>query len=103
MGQKMAKSTGNSILMREEPKALTEKIRRMTTDPARVRRTDPGEPGRCPVWQLHKVYSSAETPVVGCERLPDRWHWLPRLQAARHRRDAEGAAALARACAAVHR
>ena len=60
-GQKMAKSTGNSILMREEPKALTEKIRRMTTDPARVRRTDPGEPGRCPVWQLHKVYSSAET------------------------------------------
>jgi tryptophanyl-tRNA synthetase len=60
-GQKMAKSTGNSILMREEPKALTEKIRRMTTDPARVRRTDPGEPERCPVWQLHKVYSSAET------------------------------------------
>jgi tryptophanyl-tRNA synthetase len=60
-GQKMAKSTGNSILMREEPKALTEKIRRMTTDPARVRRTDPGEPERCPVWQLHKIYSSDET------------------------------------------
>jgi tryptophanyl-tRNA synthetase len=60
-GQKMAKSLGNSILMREEPKALTEKIRRMTTDPARVRRTDPGEPERCPVWQLHKIYSSAET------------------------------------------
>ena len=60
-GQKMAKSLGNSILMREEPKALTDKIRRMTTDPARVRRTDPGEPERCPVWQLHKIYSSAET------------------------------------------
>jgi len=60
-GQKMSKSYGNMILMREEPKALTEKIRRMTTDPARVRRTDPGEPERCPVWQLHKVYSSAET------------------------------------------
>ncbi|HQR21325.1 MAG TPA: tryptophan--tRNA ligase [Burkholderiaceae bacterium] len=60
-GQKMAKSLGNSILMREEPKALTEKIRRMTTDPARVRRTDPGEPERCPVWQLHRIYSSAET------------------------------------------
>jgi tryptophanyl-tRNA synthetase len=60
-GQKMSKSYGNVILMREEPKALTEKIRRMTTDPARVRRTDPGEPERCPVWQLHKVYSSAET------------------------------------------
>ena len=60
-GQKMAKSLGNSILMREEPKALTDKVRRMTTDPARVRRTDPGEPERCPVWQLHKIYSSAET------------------------------------------
>ena len=60
-GQKMSKSYGNVILMREEPKALTEKIRRMTTDPARVRRTDPGEPERCPVWQLHKVYSTEET------------------------------------------
>jgi tryptophanyl-tRNA synthetase len=60
-GQKMAKSLGNSILMREEPKALTEKIRRMTTDPARVRRTDPGEPERCPVWQLHRIYTTAET------------------------------------------
>jgi tryptophanyl-tRNA synthetase len=60
-GQKMAKSLGNSILMREEPKALTEKIRRMKTDPARVRRSDPGEPERCPVWELHKIYSTAET------------------------------------------
>jgi len=60
-GQKMSKSYGNVILMREEPKALTEKIRRMTTDPARVRRSDPGEPERCPVWQLHKVYSTEET------------------------------------------
>jgi len=56
-GQKMSKSYGNAILMREEPKALTEKIRRMPTDPARVRRTDPGEPERCPVWQLHLAYS----------------------------------------------
>jgi tryptophanyl-tRNA synthetase len=60
-GQKMSKSYGNVILMREEPKVLSEKIRRMTTDPARVRRTDPGEPERCPVWELHKVYSSADT------------------------------------------
>ena len=60
-GQKMSKSYGNVILMREEPKALAEKIRRMTTDPARVRRSDPGEPERCPVWQLHKVYSTEET------------------------------------------
>jgi tryptophanyl-tRNA synthetase len=60
-GQKMSKSYGNAVLMREEPKVLTEKVRRMTTDPARVRRTDPGEPERCPVWQLHKVYSDAAT------------------------------------------
>ena len=56
-GQKMSKSYNNAILMREEPKALGEKIRRMPTDPARVRRTDPGEPERCPVWQLHLAYS----------------------------------------------
>jgi tryptophanyl-tRNA synthetase len=60
-GAKMSKSYGNAVLMREEPKALTEKLRRMPTDPARVRRTDPGEPQRCPVWQLHLVYSGAET------------------------------------------
>jgi tryptophanyl-tRNA synthetase len=60
-GQKMSKSYGNMILMREEPKALTDKLRRMTTDPARVRRTDPGEPERCPVWQLHRIYSTDET------------------------------------------
>jgi len=57
-GQKMSKSYGNDISMREEPKSLTEKIRRMMTDPARVRRSDPGEPERCPVWQLHQVYSN---------------------------------------------
>jgi tryptophanyl-tRNA synthetase len=68
-GQKMAKSLGNSIQMREEPKALTEKIRRMKTDPARVRRSDPGEPERCPVWELHKIYSTADTQAwaaTGC-------------------------------------
>jgi tryptophanyl-tRNA synthetase len=59
-GQKMSKSTNNAVLMREEPKVLTEKIRRMTTDPARVRRTDPGEPDRCPVWPLHQIYTTAE-------------------------------------------
>ncbi len=60
-GAKMSKSYGNAVLMREQPKALAEKLRRMPTDPARVRRTDPGEPQRCPVWQLHLVYSGAET------------------------------------------
>jgi len=59
-GQKMSKSYGNALLMREEPKALTDKVRRMTTDPARVRRSDPGEPERCPVWSLHQIYSTPE-------------------------------------------
>lgn len=56
-GQKMSKSYGNFISLREEPDAVDEKIRRMPTDPARVRRTDPGNPENCPVWQLHEVYS----------------------------------------------
>ena len=60
-GAKMSKSYGNAILMREEPKALTEKVRRMPTDPARVRRSDPGEPARCTVWQFHQMYSDEAT------------------------------------------
>jgi tryptophanyl-tRNA synthetase len=56
-GHKMSKSYGNFISLREEPDAVDEKIRRMPTDPARVRRTDPGNPENCPVWQLHEVYS----------------------------------------------
>ncbi len=60
-GAKMSKSYGNAILMREEPKVLNDKVRRMPTDPARVRRTDPGEPERCTVWQLHQMYSNDET------------------------------------------
>ncbi|HMN83973.1 MAG TPA: tryptophan--tRNA ligase [Burkholderiaceae bacterium] len=60
-GAKMSKSYGNSIAMREDPASVTKKIRTMPTDPARIRRSDPGEPERCPVWQLHQVYSSDET------------------------------------------
>ncbi|WP_151638326.1 tryptophan--tRNA ligase [Noviherbaspirillum aerium] len=60
-GQKMSKSYGNSITLREDKESVTKKIRTMPTDPARVRRTDPGEPEKCPVWQLHKVYSDEET------------------------------------------
>ena len=60
-GQKMSKSYGNAIAMREEPEAVVRKIRTMPTDPARIRRNDPGDPARCPVWQLHQVYTSAET------------------------------------------
>jgi tryptophanyl-tRNA synthetase len=60
-GQKMSKSYGNFISLREEPADVDEKIRRMPTDPARVRRTDAGNPDKCPVWQLHEVYSSDAT------------------------------------------
>ena len=59
-GGKMSKSYGNAIAMREEPAEVERKIRTMPTDPARVRRSDPGNPERCPVWQFHLVYSSAE-------------------------------------------
>ena len=60
-GQKMSKSYGNYISLREEPADVDEKIRKMPTDPARVRRTDPGNPDKCPVWQMHEVYSSEPT------------------------------------------
>jgi len=60
-GQKMSKSYNNSIAMREDPAEVTRKIRTMPTDPARVRRTDPGDPELCPVWQLHKVYTDEAT------------------------------------------
>jgi tryptophanyl-tRNA synthetase len=60
-GGKMSKSYGNTILMRDTPAAVTEKIRGMKTDPARARRTDPGTPEKCPVWQFHKLYSDAAT------------------------------------------
>lgn len=60
-GRKMSKSYGNTISLREAPDAVTKKIRTMPTDPARVRRTDPGTPEKCPVWQLHLVYSGEQT------------------------------------------
>jgi tryptophanyl-tRNA synthetase len=60
-GQKMSKSYGNTISVREQPEDVIKKIRTMPTDPARVRRTDVGDPARCPVWQLHTVYSNDET------------------------------------------
>ena len=60
-GQKMSKSYNNTITLREDPDSVTKKLRTMPTDPARVRRTDPGDPLKCPVWQLHKIYSNEET------------------------------------------
>ena len=60
-GRKMSKSYGNTIGMREDPDAVAAKLKTMQTDPARVRRNDPGTPEKCPVWDLHKLYSSEET------------------------------------------
>ncbi|MGH8150522.1 MAG: tryptophan--tRNA ligase, partial [Steroidobacteraceae bacterium] len=54
-GRKMSKSYGNTIGLREDPDAVARKLRAMVTDPARARRTDPGDPEKCPVWDLHKV------------------------------------------------
>ncbi|MCB1664480.1 MAG: tryptophan--tRNA ligase [Pseudomonadales bacterium] len=60
-GQKMSKSYNNTIALREPVDQVSKKISTMPTDPARVRRTDPGNPEKCPVWQLHEVYSDAGT------------------------------------------
>jgi tryptophanyl-tRNA synthetase len=56
-GQKMSKSYGNAIMLREDAASITKKIRTMQTDPARVHRSDPGTPEKCPVWPLHQIYS----------------------------------------------
>ena len=60
-GAKMSKSYNNAIAIREEKSSLEHKVRRMPTDPARVKRTDAGNPERCPVWEFHKVYSNEAT------------------------------------------
>jgi tryptophanyl-tRNA synthetase len=60
-GQKMSKSYDNAIFLREDPASVTKKIRTMQTDPARVRRSDPGDPANCPVWPLHQIYSDQTT------------------------------------------
>jgi len=60
-GQKMSKSYNNTISLRESADSVTKKIRTMQTDPARVRRTDAGDPDKCPVWQFHLVYSDEGT------------------------------------------
>ena len=60
-GQKMSKSYNNTISLREEPELVKQKINKMPTDPARIKLTDPGNPNKCPVWQMHKIYSSEDT------------------------------------------
>lgn len=60
-GHKMSKSYQNTISLRETPDNIAQKIKKMPTDPQRVRRTDPGNPDKCPVWQLHEVYTDDKT------------------------------------------
>ena len=60
-GQKMSKSYGNTISIREAPEEVVRLVRTMPTDPARVRRTDPGNPVHCPLWQFHQIYSDQAT------------------------------------------
>lgn len=59
-GRKMSKSYGNAVFLSDAPEDIDRKLSRMVTDPARVRRTDPGEPEKCPAFQLHKVYSTED-------------------------------------------
>ena len=69
-GQKMSKSYNNTITLREDEASVSKKIRTMPTDPARIRRSDPGNPDKCPVWPLHQVYSSEDTKqwvMQGCK------------------------------------
>lgn len=68
-GQKMSKSYNNTIMLRESRESVEDKVRTMPTDPARVRRTDPGEPEKCPVWAFHQVYSDQKVrdwAAAGC-------------------------------------
>jgi len=70
-GQKMSKSYNNTILVAEEPEVVKQKINKMPTDPARIKRTDPGDPAKCPVWDFHKVYSDSQTQqwvIDGCTK-----------------------------------
>jgi len=62
-GRKMSKSYGNTISMTDPEPVVRQKLKTMVTDPARVRRTDPGDPDKCPVGDLHKVFSTPETLV----------------------------------------
>lgn len=68
-GRKMSKSYGNAIFLKDDPETLKQKLRPMVTDPARKRRTDPGDPDNCPVFDLHRAFSPPETrewAAAGC-------------------------------------
>jgi tryptophanyl-tRNA synthetase len=75
-GRKMSKSYGNAVFLSDSSQEIDKKLSRMMTDPARARRTDPGEPEKCPAFSLHKIYCTAEeiaevskgcrTAAIGC-------------------------------------
>ena len=70
-GQKMSKSYENMISLRDDPEVITQKIKKMPTDPARIKLSDPGDPNKCPVWQIHQIYSPQDTldwVVEGCTK-----------------------------------
>ena len=70
-GQKMSKSYENMISLRDEPEVVRQKIKKMPTDPARIKLSDPGDPNKCPVWQMHQIYSTKDTldwVVEGCTK-----------------------------------
>jgi tryptophanyl-tRNA synthetase len=60
-GRKMSKSYGNTVMLTDPEPVVRQKLKTMVTDPARIRRSDPGNPDVCPVGDLHKIFSSAET------------------------------------------
>ena len=102
-GRKMSKSYGNTIGLREDTDSIVKKLKAMQTDPARVRRTDPGDPDKCPVWDLHKVYSNADTQAWVQQGLPQRRHRLPGMQGAADRQDRRGGVRNLEAGAGVRR
>jgi tryptophanyl-tRNA synthetase len=59
-GQKMSKSYNNVISLRDSASEIEQKVKKMSTDPARVRLTDPGDPNKCPVWNLHEIYGAQD-------------------------------------------
>ena len=68
-GRKMSKSYANAIYLKDDPETVKQKLRPMVTDPARKRRTDPGDPDKCPVFDLHRAFSPAQTrewAAAGC-------------------------------------
>jgi tryptophanyl-tRNA synthetase len=102
-GRKMSKSYGNTILLSEPETSLRQKLKTMVTDPARVRRSDPGDPDKCPVGDLHKIFSSKETMAkvyqgcrsagIGCIECKSLvadslWHVLEPIQERRHKYEA---------------